>query len=86
MIGEPDYWGKGHGKDALNVLLHYLFYSLNLERIQIDTWSGNQRAIRFFEKCGFVLEGKLRKGEFINGSYYDTIIMSILREEYQGGR
>ncbi|MFK3938059.1 GNAT family N-acetyltransferase [Alkalihalobacillus sp. NPDC078783] len=84
MIGEAEYWGKGHGEDALHVLLRYLFDSLNLERIQIDTWSGNQRAIRFFEKCEFVLEGRLRKGEFINGSYYDTIIMSVLREEYKG--
>lgn len=86
MIGESEYWGKGHGEDSLDVLLRYLFYSLNLERIQIDTWSGNKRAIQFFEKCGFVLEGRLRKGEFINGHYYDTIIMSVLREDFMEGQ
>ncbi|MDQ0208687.1 GNAT family N-acetyltransferase [Alkalicoccobacillus murimartini] len=84
MIGEPNYWGTGHSEDTVATLLHYLFNTLNLNRVQIDTWSGNKRAVRFFEKCGFVKEGELRQGEYIDGQFYHTILMSILREEYKG--
>ena len=82
MIGERDHWGTGHGKDAIKVLLNYLFNTLNLNRVQIDTWSGNQRAIRFFENAGFVKEGEFREGEYIDGRFYNTIIMSILKNDY----
>ncbi len=82
-IGEKEYWGKGYGTDAVRILIHYLFYTLNLERITLDTWSGNIRAIKSYQKNGFQVEGCLRKNEFVNGTYYDTIIMGLLREEYK---
>jgi RimJ/RimL family protein N-acetyltransferase len=55
---------------------------MNLKRIQLDTWSGNTRAIRAYEKCGFVVEGRLRNDAFIDGKYYDTIVMGLLRDEF----
>ncbi|MGA4721038.1 GNAT family N-acetyltransferase [Fictibacillus nanhaiensis] len=82
-IGEKELWGKGYGTDALRALLHYLFNTMNLKRVQLDTWSGNARAIRAYEKCGFVVEGRLRNDAYIDGKYYDTIVMGVLREEFE---
>lgn len=82
-IGEKDYWSKGFGTDAMKILIHYLFQTMNLNRIQLDTWSGNVQAIRSYEKCGFVREGQLRNDAFIDGKYYDTIVMGLLKEEFQ---
>ena len=82
LIGEKDYWGRGYGKDIIQTLLHFLFNTLNLERVQLDTWSGNTQAVRCYEKCGFSIEGRLRSNEYVNGTYYDTIIMGILRENF----
>lgn len=82
-IGDKDYRNHGYGTDALRTLIRYLFNTMNLERIQLDTWSGNERAIRSYEKCGFVLEGRLRRNDFIDGKYYDTIIMGLLKEEFK---
>lgn len=79
-IGEKNYWGKGYGSDAIMVLVDYIFKRLNLRRIQLDTWSGNERAIKSFQKCGFEIEGKLRENEYINGKYFDTILMALIRE------
>jgi RimJ/RimL family protein N-acetyltransferase len=81
-IGEKELWGKGYGTDALKALINYLFKTMNLKRIQLDTWSGNTRAIRAYEKCGFVVEGRLRNDAFIDGKYYDTIVMGLLRDEF----
>ncbi|MFZ0368548.1 MAG: GNAT family protein [Halobacillus sp.] len=82
-MGERDYWGRGYGKDIIYTLLNHLFYTLNLERVQLDTWSGNHQALRLYEKAGFQLEGRLRRNEFVQGSYYDTILMGILKSEFE---
>ncbi|GAF64671.1 putative acetyltransferase [Bacillus sp. TS-2] len=82
-IGIKEYWGKGYGTDAMKTLIHFLFQTMNLQRIKLETWSGNIQAIRSYEKCGFVVEGRLRKDEYIDGKYYDTVIMGLLKEEFQ---
>ena len=83
-IGDKNYWGKGYGTDALQVLADYLFNRLNLRRIQLDTWSGNERAIKSYKKCGFRVEGILKENEFVNGKYYDTVIMGLLKSQWKG--
>ncbi|GGG06539.1 hypothetical protein GCM10010912_58940 [Paenibacillus albidus] len=47
------------------------------------TWSGNVRAIRSYEKCGFVVEGRLRNDAYVDGKYYDTVIMGLLKEDFK---
>lgn len=84
-IGNQAYWGKGYGTDALNLLVKFLFLHLNLRRIQLDTWSGNERAIRAYKRCGFKIEGSLRQHAYVNGIYYDTVIMGLLRDEWSQG-
>jgi RimJ/RimL family protein N-acetyltransferase len=69
-IGVKEYWGKGFGTDAMKTLIHYLFQTMNLNRVQLDTWCGNVQAIRSYEKCGFVVEGQLRNDAYIDGKYY----------------
>ncbi|WP_429844215.1 GNAT family N-acetyltransferase [Brevibacillus sp. FIR094] len=81
-IMAKEYWSKGFGTDTLRLLLDFLFSKLNLNRVQLDTWSGNTRAIRAYEKSGFVIEGRLRQNEYVDGQYYDTIMMGLLREEF----
>ena len=85
-IGEKAYWGKGYGREAMRLLLAYLFDKLGYQRVELDTWSGNERAIRAYQACGFQTEGRLRRGELVDGTYYDTILMGLLREEWQALR
>lgn len=82
-IGDKAYWGQGYGSDATRVLVRYLLEEMNLERVQLDTWSGNVRAIKAYEKCGFQIEGRLRRGAYVRGRSYDTIIMGLLRDDLQ---
>ncbi|MFY0758914.1 GNAT family protein [Metabacillus dongyingensis] len=82
-IGDKEYWNNGYGSDAMKALIHYLFQTMNLNRVQLDTWSGNVRAIRSYEKCGFVVEGRLRNDSYVDGKYYDTVIMGLLKEDFQ---
>lgn len=58
-IGDKEYWGKGYGEDAINILIDYCFSTKSIERIWLKVLPQNIRAIRCYEKCGFAQHGKL---------------------------
>jgi RimJ/RimL family protein N-acetyltransferase len=82
MIGDRDYWGRGYGREAINLLLHYAFHYLGVRRIELTTHAKNERAIRCYLACGFVEEGRPRKVVWIEGEYVDLVNMGLLREEW----
>jgi RimJ/RimL family protein N-acetyltransferase len=82
-IGDRDYWGRGYGRDAVKLLLHYGFHYCGARRIFLTTHAKNERAIRCYLACGFVEEGRSRQAAWIDGEYIDLVNMSILREEWQ---
>jgi RimJ/RimL family protein N-acetyltransferase len=82
MIGDKDYWNRGYGTEAVRLLVNHGFSTLNLNRIFLRVFENNPRAIRAYEKAGFVHEGRLRQAEFRDGKYIDVLIMSILKDEF----
>ena len=54
FIGEPDLWDRGIGTRALKMLVEYLFSALSAARVVIDPVVTNERAIRCYEKSGFM--------------------------------
>lgn len=82
FIGDKNYWSKGYGTDAMKVLVDFIFDEMNINRIQLNVYSFNKRAIRSYEKVGFKVEGVLRKALFKAGEYHDDIVMGLLKEEY----
>jgi diamine N-acetyltransferase len=85
-ILDPEYLGKGHGRDAINTLLDWAFRIQNYRRIGLNTLATNERAIRCYEAVGFEHEGRERQAEYCNGEYLDVVIMGILREEWEARR
>lgn len=83
MIGDRGYWGRGYGREVVNLLLNYGFHFLGARRIALTTHAKNERAIRCYRACGFVEEGRPRKVVWIEGEYTDLVEMSLLREEWQ---
>lgn len=81
-IGDPAYIGRGYGREAVTLLLDYAFRIQNWRRIWLTALATNQRAIRSYEACGFVHEGRLRADSYWNGQYVDGVLMGTLREEW----
>lgn len=81
-INDPEYVGKGYGRDAINVLLRWAFLMQNYRRIWLDVWATNERAIRAYRACGFVEEGRLRRHVYVDGAYQDVVVMGLLRDEW----
>jgi len=78
-IGDQNYWGKGYGSEAVQLLVDYGFCHHNLHRIFLEVHARNERAIRAYQACGFVEEGRLRQHVWSDGSYDDLVIMGVLR-------
>ena len=82
-IGEKGYTGKGYGREVMVLLLDYCFNTLNMERVTIDHFSGNDKASSLYLDLGFKYEGIMRNAAKRDNKYYDLHLMSLLREEYQ---
>ena len=82
FIGDKEFRNKGYGTEAIKLILEYGFKYLNLKNIKLDLMEFNERALKCYKKCGFKEYGRRRKCKFIDGEYYDTIEMDILKEEF----
>lgn len=74
--------GKGVASAATEEILKVAFESYKLERIYLNVLSDNERAVRLYERMGFVYEGAFRKHLFLRGEYKTLKWYSMLREEY----
>jgi len=83
-IGERELWGKGYGTDAMRVVLRYAFEELNLNRVTLNVFSVNQRAIASYLKVGFRHEGVVPGALLKAGKRCDLVFMGILRREWEG--
>ncbi|MBI5825548.1 MAG: GNAT family N-acetyltransferase [Chloroflexi bacterium] len=82
MIGDKSEWNKGYGAETMTLLLRHCFETLNLNRVSLRVYTENIRAVRSYEKAGFVLEGRLREAVYKFGKHGDVLIMSVLRSEW----
>jgi RimJ/RimL family protein N-acetyltransferase len=82
-IFAPACWGQGLGTEATRLVLGYAFDILQLHRVELRVLAYNQRAIRAYEKAGFVYEGIEREGAWIAGRWESDLCMSILEDEYR---
>lgn len=76
-------WGKGLGTDAVNALCDFAFGELRMERIYLHVFDYNARAMRSYEKSGFVREAVLRSGRFHRGTHHDVVVMALIRPDWE---
>jgi RimJ/RimL family protein N-acetyltransferase len=85
-VQDKTQWSKGLGTDAIKLALEYGFDDLELNRIELTVDSENGRGRRCYEKCGFIEEGLLRQHRFVEGKFGDTVVMSVLKSEWEARR
>lgn len=85
-VGEKEYWGKGYGTEAMQMMLRYGFEELNLHRVSLSVFEYNLRGIKSYEKAGFQEEGRIRQYMIREGKTWDLIFMGILRSEWEDRR
>lgn len=75
FIGEPELWGKGHGRVFIALLLRHLFDERGALRVLIDPIEDNTRAIRAYGACGFEPVKRLIGHEEHDGVWRDCLLM-----------
>jgi RimJ/RimL family protein N-acetyltransferase len=76
--------GTGLNKHCKYLLLQYAFETMGMERVEFRADNNNQRSVAAMKSIGCKVEGVLRNHMPTFGSDVrrDTIILSILREEW----
>ena len=82
-IGESDAWGRGYGTEATRLMLDHAFGTLALHRIALFVFEFNERAIRAYRRCGFVVEGRSRESIRRDGRWWDELAMSVLESDWR---
>lgn len=82
-IADREYWARGYGSDAVDLMVRYAFDELNLDRVNLNVWSLNPRAIRAYEKAGFESCAVLRGDTLKDGQRSDSILMTLSQSEWR---
>ena len=79
----PEFHGKGLAYSSYILFISFLFKKYKLNKISLEVLSTNLRAIKLYKKIGFVEEG-IKRQEVKKGKLFiDSIIMSILKNEWK---
>jgi RimJ/RimL family protein N-acetyltransferase len=81
-IGEKDKWGKGYRTEVTQLLLQEAFEQMNLHKVGWWTFAENKASIALAKKFGFKEEGRLRDQNFFNNEFHDSVILGLLKNQY----
>lgn len=84
IIVAPDHQGRGLATEATRRALDYAFSVLNMHKIYLLVSTENRKAIRIYEKLGFVVEGELKEEFFSAGRYHNALRMGVFQETHLG--
>ena len=77
-----DYWGKGYATEAVRIILKFAFERLELHRVTAAIGPDNDASLAVVKKLGFLAEGRLRDHVFTNGAWRDSLLYSILSDDF----
>lgn len=83
MAVHDDFTGHGLGFSLVMRALSVGFLYLDLERIELVVYQDNDKAIKIYKKCGFVVEGARERQVIREGVFFDSFLMGITRQRYQ---
>lgn len=81
FIGLKKFQNKGYGTDAMNILIDFIFKEMNINKIKLDVYEFNNKAIKCYEKCGFKKEAILKMELFRKGKFHDIIRMVLFKDD-----
>jgi len=77
IVVEKSYSGLGLGRQLMIELIEWARTNKQTKKIELVTREDNQRAISLYRELGFQTEGLKEKDTYINGVYYNTVLMGL---------
>lgn len=85
-LTKEDQKRKGYMSEAVSRVLEYGFHDMHLNRIEATVSPMNTASLSIIKKYGFTEEGYLRQHYCRDGIIQDSLIFSLLKEEYKPGK
>ncbi len=82
VLGDTSVRGRGLGREAVGLLVDFLFHDEPLERVGATTDVDNTASFRLLEGLGFHREGTIRAGLFHHGRWHDVAVYGVTRPEW----
>jgi ribosomal protein S18 acetylase RimI-like enzyme len=73
----PDYRERGLGRRLVAEALRAARQA-GIERVELEVFASNERAIAFYRALGFVTEGVKRRARKLDGQYDDNVFMALV--------
>ena len=86
IIGDKEMWGKGLGRELMQVRAEYAFTQLPLRKLKSGYIEGNDASARAQAAAGYREVGRWRREQFVDGEWRDMVITECLREDWEKSR
>jgi diamine N-acetyltransferase len=80
MLINAQFRQNGYASEALQLLIDYVFSTLNLHQLACMLTPDNIASIKLFEKHGFVLTGTKKEWLCINNKWTDELMYQLIRK------
>lgn len=84
-VGDTASRGQGFGSEATTLLINFAFRVLGLQNVMLRVYEYNEAAIRVYQKAGFHEFGRRHRSQFMDGRFWDVILMECLAPGAQPG-
>jgi len=83
IIGDKAVWGKGLGRELMQLRAGYAFMQLPLRKLKSAYIDGNEASARAQAAAGYREAGRFEKDMFVDGEWRDHVMTEVLREEWE---
>ncbi|MFA6127794.1 MAG: GNAT family protein [Bacteroidales bacterium] len=85
LIGDPSEWGKGYAKEALRVLLKYVFNVLLLNQVYCSIDESNTTSLHLFKNSGFRITGIKEKWNRSLAGWSNEWFLQLTSDDWSAG-
>ena len=86
IIGDKSVWGKGLGRELMQLRARYAFMQLPLRKLKSAYLDGNEASARAQAAAGYKEVGRHRADRFVDGRWVDEVITEVRREDWAKGQ
>jgi ribosomal-protein-alanine N-acetyltransferase len=82
LIGDRSVWGKGIGRESMQLRARYAFTQLPLRKLKSSYFDGNVASGRAQAAAGYREIGRYRADRYVDGQWVDEVVTEVLREDW----
>jgi RimJ/RimL family protein N-acetyltransferase len=86
VIGEKDLWNRGYGTEATRLVVAEAFETHDLTEVRLEVFRHNPRAIRAYQRVGFVITGEHVEWVGRSRRELNVIEMKLRRLDWEASR